>query len=60
MHRLDARRLGRLPTIDDMVQVKILDVDRSKLDPLCLTTVVVEENYDNLNVTIMKMIRLVI
>jgi hypothetical protein len=54
MQRLAARRLGRLPTIGDMAQVKIPDVDRSKLDPLCLTTVVVEVSDDTVNFTIMK------
>jgi hypothetical protein len=60
MQRLDARRMGRLSTIGDIVKVKIPDVDRSKLDPLCLTAVVVEVNNDNVNVPIMEMMCLVI
>ncbi len=35
-------RLGRLPIVEDIVQVPIPDIDRSKMDPRCLTTVVVE------------------
>ena len=47
MQRLAVRRMGRLPAIGDMVQVKIPDVDRSKLVPPCRTTVVVEVSNDN-------------
>jgi hypothetical protein len=60
MQRLAARRMGRLPTIGDMVQVKIPDVDRSKLDPPCLTTVVVEVSIADVNVAIMIIMSLVL
>ncbi len=36
------RRMGRLPIVGDMVQVKIPDPDRSKLDAPCLTALVIE------------------
>ncbi len=42
MQRLSARSIGRLPIVGDMVQFKIPDVDRGKLDAPCLTAVVVE------------------
>jgi hypothetical protein len=37
--------MSRLPIIGDMVQVKIPDVDRGKLDAPYLTTIVVEVSY---------------
>ncbi len=48
MQRLAQRRMGRLPVVGDMVQVKIPDVDRGKLDPPCLTTIVVEVSLKQL------------
>jgi hypothetical protein len=42
MQRLAERRLGRLPIVGDMVQVPIPDIDRSKMDAPCLTTIVVQ------------------
>ncbi len=42
MKKLAIRKMGRLPVVGDIVQLKIPDVDRGKLDAPCLTSIVIE------------------
>ena len=42
MQKLAIRKMGRLPVVGDIVQLKIPDVDRGKMDAPCLTAIVIE------------------
>jgi hypothetical protein len=42
MHKLAIRKMGCLPVVGDIVQLKIPDVDRGKRDNPCLTVIVIE------------------
>lgn len=42
MQQLALRKMGRLPVVGDIVQLKIPDVDRGKMDASCLTAIVIE------------------